>query len=108
METKIFLLASIFLFTSATPAPTVAVATVVYHRSGCDYMILQDDQGYILAEWMGGKTPEEGDNIIGNMRSYGIREMYNGTRESCCSFYVDDYLLTKQGAIDKIKEHCNK
>ena len=86
---------------------TQGQATVVFRKSGCDYMILQNNSGYIVAEWMGGNDPDQGDNIGGNLNSYGTKDFYNLSRNSKTRLWIDDYMLSKDRALEKISDKCN-
>jgi hypothetical protein len=83
------------------------VAVVVYRRSSCDYFILENSSGYVVAEWMGGNDPDEGDKLTGDFNSFGTHDFYNQTKESESNLWIDDYMLSKEDALDKIKEECN-
>lgn len=82
-------------------------AIVVYRQSGCDYMILQNTMGYILAEWMGGNDPMKGDNIAGNFNSFGTKEFYNNSMKSKTKLWIGNYMLSKERALEKVNEKCN-
>jgi hypothetical protein len=82
-------------------------AVVVYKQSSCDYFILENNSGYIIAEWMGGNDPDQGDKITGSFNSFGTKEFYNQSRDRECRLWVDDYMLSKESALDKIRDKCN-
>ncbi len=82
------------------------IATVTYRKSGCDYFVLENNSGFIVAEWMGGNDPDLGDKIAGDFKSYGTKEFYNNTRKRDCKFWIEDYALSKESAMKKISEHC--
>jgi uncharacterized protein YoxC len=82
-------------------------ATIVYRPSSCDYFILENSSGYIIAEWMSGNDPDQGDIITGKFNSYGTKDFYNQSRERDCRFWIDDYMLSKERALEKIREKCN-
>lgn len=81
-------------------------ATVVYKPSSCDYFILENSSGYILAEWMSGNDPDLGDKVSGNFNSFGTKDFYNQSKDSDCSLWVDDYMLSKESALEKIRDQC--
>jgi len=83
-----------------------AVAVVVY-KTSCDYFILENSGGYIVAEWMGGNDPEIGDRISGNFKSFGTADFYNQSLSSDMRLWIDDYWLSKETALEKINDHCN-
>jgi len=82
-------------------------ATVVYRKSGCDYFILENNMGYIIAEWMGGNDPDKGDRIAGKFDSFGTEEFYNTSMGSTTNLWIDDYMLSKDDALEKIADKCN-
>ena len=82
-------------------------STVVFRKRGCEYMILENNRGYIVAEWMGGNDTDQGDNIGGNLNSYGTKEFYNLSRNSKTKLWIDDYMLSKDRALEKINDKCN-
>jgi hypothetical protein len=82
-------------------------ATVYKRFSGCDYMILECRGDYIVAEWMGGRDPDEGDIIQGNLTSYGTKTCYVINRDRETRLWIDDYMLSLSSAYEKIKDHCN-
>lgn len=82
-------------------------AVVVYKPSSCDYFILENSSGYIVAEWMGGNDPDLGDKVSGNFNSFGTKDFYNQSRDRDCRLWIDDYMLSKESALEKIREQCN-
>ena len=82
-------------------------AVVVYKQSSCDYFILMNLSGYIVAEWMGDNDPAQGDKITGNFNSFGTKNFYNQSRDRDCRLWIDDYMLSKESAMEKIRDKCN-
>lgn len=82
-------------------------AFVVYKQSSCDYFILDNGSGYIVAEWMGGNDPEMGDKITGDFNSFGIKDFYNQSRERNCKLWIDGYLLSIDRVLEEIRDKCN-
>lgn len=80
-------------------------ATVVFKAENCDYFILENNSGFIVAEWMGGYDPSVGEVLTGNFHSFGTDDFYGQNRES--RLWIDDYLLSKESAIEKLREQCN-
>jgi len=93
----IFIMAT-FLLVSNTFADR---AVVVWYKSGCDYFIADGPNGYYLLEWYGGYDPVEGDIIIGNLNSYGFKNVYYPRRDREGRVYVEDYLLSQDHAIEE-------
>jgi hypothetical protein len=81
-------------------------AVVVHRTDGCDYMILENNSGYIIAQWIGGNDPQQGENIGGNFRSFGSDGFYNLSSKSKTRLWVDDFMLSKRSAFEKINDKC--
>jgi hypothetical protein len=81
---------------------------VVFKRSGCrDYFLADGDAGGIyFLEWYGGHDPSEGESIVGEIRSYGLKDVFYPDSGTTGRVYVDDYMLSKSSAIEKISEKC--
>jgi hypothetical protein len=80
---------------------------VVHYKSGCDYYIVDASMGFALLEWYGGNDPSEGDTLAGDFDSYGMKEIYNLSADSETQVWVEDYMLSKNSAIEKYYEQCN-
>jgi len=83
------------------------IAVVVYKPSSCDYFILENSSGYIVAEWMGSNDPDLGDKLTGDFNSFGSRDFYNQSKDSECHLWIDDYMLSRESSLEKIQEKCN-
>ena len=82
--------------------------TVVTHLTRCrDYFLADGPQGYYLLEWYGGHSPSVGDTIIGELGSYGFKDVYYPKADVQGRVYVDDYLLSRSRAKEKYAEKCN-
>lgn len=86
---------------------TSGFATVVYRKPSCDYFILENNSGFIVAEWMGGYDPDLGDNVSGNFNSFGTKDFYNQSRRRDCRLWIDDYSLSRDAAFEKVQSECN-
>jgi hypothetical protein len=81
---------------------------VIFKRSGCrDYFLADGDSGgtYLL-EWYGGHDPREGESIVGEIRSYGFKDVFYPDSGRSGRIYVDDYMLSRSSAIEKLREKC--
>lgn len=80
---------------------------VVLYLAGCrSYFIADGPRGYYLLEWYGGYDPSKGDVIVGDIGSYGFKDVYYPNQGREGRVYVDDYLLSKDRAIEKYREKC--
>jgi len=91
---------------SSVPSSGNGVAVVVYRKPSCDYFILENASGYIVAEWMGGNDPDLGDQVTGDFHSFGTKDFFNVTRDTDSRLWIDDYMLSKGSALEKIMEEC--
>lgn len=83
------------------------LGAVVKTFSGCDYFIISMNGDYVVAEWMGQYTPDEGDRIRGKLNSFGTKEFWVVNRSRTTKLWIDDYALDWEAAIEKIREKCN-
>ena len=87
--------------TSSSEAPI----TIVLRVQGCSYFIADGPRGLYVLEWYGGYDPDHGDGIFGDISGYGFKDvLYTGGHDG--RVYVDDYLLGKDRALEKLKEKC--
>ena len=82
-----------------------AKGVVVYNRS-CDYYIVETTMGYVLLEWFGGNDPSEGDVMVGDFETYGMKDIYNVTSDSEARAWVEDFWLSESSVTEKYREHC--
>jgi len=86
----------------------MAEATVVYKRAGCrDRFVAESATGYILLEWYGGADPSRGDQIVGEIHSYGMKDIFNITTRTKTTVWVDDFMLSRSRVEEKMRQHCN-
>ena len=83
-------------------------AVVVLYQSGCrSYFIADGPRGFYLLEWYGGYDPSKGDVIVGDIGSYGFKDVYYPRQDREGRIYVDDYMLSKDRVLEKYREKCN-
>lgn len=87
-----------------SPSP-IAPITVALRVRRCAYFLADGPRGLYLLEWYGGHDPERGEGIYGELAGYGFKDvLYSGGREG--RVYVDDYMLSKDRALEKLDEKC--
>jgi hypothetical protein len=77
---------------------------VVAAIRGCKYFVVEQGANYSLVEdWLCSR-PRRGDTGYGDVNNYGIKEVtLDGSR---CSIYVNDWLLNKSRALEKMADKC--
>lgn len=79
---------------------------VVATANGCKYFVVEQRSSYSLAEDWLCFTPDRGDVGFGDVSSSGIKEVkLNNTR---CSLYIDEWLLGKSQALEKMAQKCDR
>ena len=79
---------------------------VVARFGSCDYFIADGPNGLYVLEWYGGYYPDEGDQIYGEIGSYGMVDVFYPDQSLEGSVWVEDFWESKSGAIDEIRDHC--
>jgi hypothetical protein len=70
--------------------------TVKYAPSGCDWFIIETNQGMVLLEMYGGNEPAIGNTIIGELSGFGLCTLFNITADRDLRAWEDDYMLSKE------------
>jgi hypothetical protein len=83
------------------------VGVVVKRFGSCDYFIADGPRGLYVLEWYGGHDPIEGERIIGDIGSYGMKSVIYPNSNSRGQVWVEDFLESTSGALDEIADHCN-
>lgn len=93
--------------TSNTPqAPQSSQIQVVLRVRGCDYFIADGPQGYYVLQHYGGHDPIRGEGIHGDLGGFGFKDiLYQNGQEG--RVYVDNYLLGKERALERLQEKCS-
>ena len=94
-----------YLLILGTIAPSLLMAAKgeVIHEKG-DYYVVDTGCSCSVVEWYGGSIPSEGDKIVGNLDSYGFKDVYNISSGQEIRVYVEDYLLDEDDAIEMVYE----
>jgi hypothetical protein len=59
-----------------------------------------------LMEWYGGHVPSKGDNLAGDFRGYGFKEVFVLPGGTNMRVWLDDYMLSQSSAIEKLSDKC--
>ena len=97
---------SALLAAAALGALEVAAAeggVVVLTPSGCSgRYVVQTAGGYVLAEWFGGASPNKGDSVVGELSSFGFKDIFIVTQSGMTRAWIDDYFLSKERIVEKL------
>ena len=104
----LIIMTSIFLCLPAFALGAKGVVVYIYTESGCSYYVVETPfMGYALLQWFGGSIPSRGDVLIGNYESYGMKDIYNITKDSDTSAWVDNFWMSKDCAMERYFEKCH-
>lgn len=84
-----------------------AKGTVTHRTSGCSYYLVETSKGFALLEWYGGTDSDKGDLIVGDFETYGMKDIYNATKESEIRVWVEDFWMDKEDALEELFDHCD-
>jgi hypothetical protein len=96
----VFLVSS--LWAQAISADMVK-GVVAYDGRGCDWYAIRTSIGYTVAEWYGGSA-SRGDLVVGELHSYGLKDVYNITRDHTLRVWIDDFYTSLDGTLDKLRQ----
>jgi hypothetical protein len=80
--------------------------TVVYIKICFSYFILKSRQGYTVAEWFGCRELDICEVLLGQFNSFGFKYLVI-TNNTNFHIWIDDYMLSKERALEKINDLCN-
>ena len=76
---------------------------VVATTRGCSgRYVVETLSGFTLLEWFGGADPSKGDKVIGDLHSFGMKDLLVNGRSSRA--WVDDYMLSRDRVIEKLRD----
>ena len=102
-----FVIGVILFSLNISARSAIAARGEVTHRiSGCDYFLVETVRGYVVLEWGDGNDPDKGDRLVGAFENYGMKTIYNETADAELRVWVEDYLLSKEDALEKLLEEC--
>ena len=85
-----------------------ATGIVVLNKSGCSSRyVVETNKGYVILEWFGGNDPKEGNKMVGDFESYGMKTIHNVSVDSETRVWVEDFWLSRSSVIEKLREFCN-
>ena len=91
-------LAVFFIYSNAYAS--VKKGVVVYYNYSSDKIIIETSMGYTCAEVYSGYSVDEGHIIIGELESYGFKDVYDSTNDNAMRIWIDEYWMSKEEALD--------
>lgn len=105
--TGVILVLCVFFSINTANASSQIKGTSLGEFSTCDYYLIEDSLGdYSLVEWYGGITPDNGDRVVGELHSYGFKDIYNISRDNSTHVWIDDWMLSQDSAAEKLIDKC--
>lgn len=77
---------------------------VVYDGSS-NYHIVSTDKYYVIVEWYSGPDFSKGDNIIGELHSYGFKMVKINGKSNETKVYIENYWPRYETCYEWLKEH---
>lgn len=68
-----------------------------------DYYIIEVNRGYSVVERYSGPLFEM-DKVVGDLSSYGFKDLYNLSRSSEIRVFVEDFWLDEEEAFEQLYE----
>lgn len=102
---RTFVVAFTLVWTAAADARATK-GVVVYDRGCSSRIIIETSLGYVLAEWYGGGIPYEGDTLVGEINSYGMKDLFILNRDRDTRLWIDDYMLSRRRVVEKLRDKC--
>ena len=65
-------------------------------------IIETSDGWYVAAEHWSGAYLYEGDYVCGNLKTYGLEDVYSPSRDAWINFYIEDYELRLSSAYEEL------
>jgi len=92
---------------AVAPKTNYQVKVVLKPSGFRSYFLADSDLGDMyLLEWYGGHDPGKGESTIGELRGCGFKDVFNPDSGNSGKVYVDDYMLSKARALEKLREKC--
>ena len=105
---KLILLSAFALTLFPEQVSAKSVKGVVVYDKGCrSYFIVQTTMGYALLQWYGGNLPSNGDEIVGDIEMYGMKDIYNLSNSASTKVWVEEFWLSKSRVLEKLADKCS-
>lgn len=81
------------------------ISGVVVYDGKSDYHIVKTSRFYVIVEWYSGPDFSKGDNITGELHSYGFKMVTVGDNSRETKVYIENYHITYDKCMEWFKEH---
>lgn len=92
-----------FIFAIIIPSFLSAAKGEILLEKG-DYYVIDTGLGCSIVERYGGNVLWKGNKVVGDLESYGFKDIYNLSNRNETRVYVEDYLLDEEEAIERVYE----
>lgn len=82
-------------------------ARVVLSKTACSHYLIEEKLGFAIIEWFGGNEPKEGNILVGDFSSKGMRTLNNISANVETKAWIEDYNLKKDIALLEYYDICN-
>ena len=92
------------------PSPAMAdnkIGVVSFRIKGCDYYPVITKNGISILEWFGGHDPDKHDQLVGEIETYGFKNVIFLPNERQSRVWIEDYWLSNDRAIEKLRDKCH-
>ena len=101
------ILAGVLSSISTVAIAEAKVGIVALRIRGCDYYPVSTKGGITILEWYDGYDPEKDDELVGEIESYGMKGVVFLPREQKSQVWVEDYWLSPERAMAKLRDKCH-
>jgi hypothetical protein len=100
-------LAATLLAISVGSTAAQAEQGVVVWTGGCSSRyVVETPAGYVLLEWFGGHDPFKGERLVGELNSYGMKDLYVLPSGNSTRAWIDDFMLSRSSVVEKLRDKC--
>lgn len=107
-NSKGFLALVLWLLLLVVPASAERMVGGVVAYTDGDYVIFYTRMGYAVAEYYGGYyVLDEDDRVVGDIDSFGFKDIYCPAKDRSVRVYIDNYMLSRDRALEWLFEKKN-
>ena len=69
-------------------------------------VIIYTTMGYTLGEKYSYQYMYEEDQVVGDLHSYGFKDIYNMTRDNTFRIWIVNYFMSENRVVEEYYSHC--